>query len=396
MGVMARPWLLAATALLAAPLGCAHSARHYFGHIETQPDCREQRCAFRDLLRRLDAECPRVDERCALGDAVLGAVFGGTYRRSMADYLVYLEQTPGPRGPQFRKHAPVLMYEGENTPYLYGARDVFAVVFSERRACVTARVTTIYRNDPNPFSTVLAALGTNVDPAAPKPTERTSAAVRWLPLSGNPADTGLWVGMAPFAIDENSTVRITLEYSPPRKKGGDDKSQADLPEECVGPPASAQAGVDPAGPTSSARAEPAQPEPEYSGDFLSANGFVSDSPGGWAALSFALGASGNVRGTAVASGGSRFTVNGYAAAKFYLLRPRINVAPDAWKVRRTSLAVFAGTGIKSPFDELVFGLSIGHLVGNAGLLLGGNSIAGPREGDTGRTTCWFGGIDYSF
>jgi hypothetical protein len=347
-----------------------------------------------------------------------------------------LEQISGPRGPEFKMHNPVLMFKGENTPYLYGAREIYALVFSEKRACVSAHVTTVYRNEPNPFSAVLAALGSNIDAAAPKPTERTTARPRWYPLSGDRADTGLWLGLIRFAIEENSTVRITLEYSQPKDRNPDDKSQVELPEEClldpkVNPSAVSSTAasnatasltptgvtmiakiepsmgatavlIDPNGATTTARVDPvaattiAQKDTEYSGDFLSANGFVSNSPGGWATLSFALGASGNVEGTAVASGGSRFTVNGYATAKFYMLRPRINVAPGAWAARRTSLAIFAGTGIKSPFDELVFGLSVGHVIGNAGLLLGGNTIAAPKDSDRGRKFCWFGGIDYSF
>jgi hypothetical protein len=183
---MQRLGTLLACGLLAITLGvgCAHPAKSYFGHIEATPTCKpgENGCAdIFQMLRGLD-DCKTVGE-CKAGEDILKAVFGTTYRPSVPDYIVYFEQ--GAKGFHFVKHNPVLMWGHENTPHVYGARDVYAVVFTERRACLSAHVTTIYRNDPNPFSGVLSVLGSKADPAAAKAPERTVGQFRWYP-EGSP------------------------------------------------------------------------------------------------------------------------------------------------------------------------------------------------------------------
>jgi hypothetical protein len=64
--------------------------------------------------------------------------------------------------------------------------------------------------------------------------------------------------------------------------------------------------------------------------------------------------------------------------------------------RRASAGLFVGTGVKSPFDEMAFGVSVGHLIGNVGVLVGANSIAGAKDSTKGRKLVAFSGIDYSF
>jgi hypothetical protein len=384
--------VLGALVLAPARPGAKDAGNPYLGHINAvcapgRDECRR----VKEWLGALDRECKAAGRACAPGDALLRAVFGETYHPSFPDYVVYFQQSWAPGRRTFAQHDPVLMWKHESTPHLYGVRDVYAVVFTERRACLSAHATTTYRNDPNPLSAVLAALGSKPDAQAAKPAERTEGQFAWYPLSGDPDASELWLAIARFGVDENSTVRITVEYTQPRPKkasADSDKSKSDPPDECVIPEPDAKPGE--------AGSKGAAPRERYTGDFLATNGFFSNSPGGWATVAFGLGGSYSVRGTAVASGGSKVGLNGYAMAKLYLVRPRILASPEHSGTRRASLGVFAGTGVKSPFDELVFGLSIGHVVGNLGIVAGGNSIAAAKDSTSGRKMCGFAGIDYSF
>ena len=98
-------------------------------------------------------------------------------------------------------------------------------------------------------------------------------------------------------------------------------------------------------------------------------------------------------------------VNGYALAKVYLLRPRLKVGPRKHTQYRYSIALVAGTNVgDGTFDELIGGISVGHLIGKLGLTVAVNGVK-PKEamdgaesgGDgRGRRARLFVGLDYTF
>jgi hypothetical protein len=250
------------------------------------------------------------------------------------------------------------MWRNRNTPHLYGVRDIYAVVLTEHKACLDAFVSTEYKSEPNPFSALFKVLGAPIEPSAAKTGERQKAEFSWYPLSGNPAMPGMWLAIARAGVDVNSINRITVQ---PR-------------QEC----------------------EPGKAPTAYAGDFLAANGFFSNSPASRVSVSLALGWTTGTRDTSVSSGGSNQNLNGYALAKFFILRPELRAGPGSTG-RTPSLGVVVGTNvINSAFSELVVGLSAGHLVGNVGLVAGVNSIAGAKDSTSGRKARPFIGLDYTF
>jgi hypothetical protein len=397
----------------------------YFGHI--QPACWHDECdAVKLDLLELDT-CIQPDAPCQPAENLLIQIFGATYRPELPDFIVYFEQSE--RAGLLRGHQPVLLWKHKNTPHLFGAPFVYVIVLTEHPLCLSGHVTTVYKNEPNPLPALFAAFGSTIPQAAQKASETKAGEFVWYPLSGDRCHAAMWFAMARFVVDVNTTERITVEYSqalPNEPSTGAEKPSADRPQtdkpsavttrwadagnsrcesvpQCVGAEGDPKKG-EPAKTSGGATAHVGAPQAtgvhegelkSYSGDFLAVNGFFSNSPDAYATISIALGASFDVRHTAVESGGSKLGLNGYALVKFYARRPRVRVGPNSDGMR-FSLGAFFGTGVKSPFDELVFGLSLGHLLGNVGLVGGGNYIAAPKDAKAGRKLCGFAGIDYTF
>lgn len=382
-------------------------AHLYFGHIQAAcygPDKAtvELRCnEIRELLLKFQ-DCTEIDakDNCAAGEALLRRLFGSTYRDTLPDYIVYFDQRGG-QG-KFVIGQPVLMWKNRNTPHLYGVRDIYAIVLTEHKVCLDAFVSTDYKSEPNPFSAVFSVLGSKIEPTQPKGAERhQKAQFAWYPLSGDPAMAGLWFGIARVSVDVNTTNRITVQYHQPKPptekdkqttaKAGEEKAEkakSGGAEECSDPGVLDASGKPKLG-------ADGKPIP-YTGNVLAANGFFSNSPDSDVTVSLALGATLNTRETSLASGGSNLALNGYALAKFYLVRPELRAGPVAPGYRR-SWGVVVGTNIvHSPFDELIVGLSRGHLWGNVGVVAGMNSIAGKKDTQQGRKQRAFVGLDYSF
>jgi hypothetical protein len=388
--------LLMTLVALAGSASAQESASSYFGNIEAPcHPARGGKEVCDQLLRDLKAlaQCTNIDEPCPPAERILRALFGGTYRDVLPDFLVYFEQgTPVARGrnyedktatvTDFKAHRPVLMWRGRNTPHLYGARDLYMVVFSERPVCIQGSVTTEFKSEPNPFAFILTVLGKSFETAKAKDAERARPEFVWHPLDGDSRSSGLWWAIARADVEANSTNRATVYFQEPPKKeapSGDNKKPAAKPaarDECVVADDSKLAA--------------------YTGDYVAANAFFSNSPDSFVTVALALGITHNVRGTSLGPGGSNQSLNAHALAKFYAVRPRVNAGPRGTG-HRLSFGGVVGTNINgTAFDQILLGAAVGHIVGNVGLVIGANSIKDIPEGTDGRKWRPFFGVDYSF
>lgn len=385
---------------VSAAWGQPVDARRYFGHIEAPCHPSKGKAACDELIariRNLD-NCKTADDKCDEGKYILRALFGENYRNTLPDFLLYLDQRSRPDGEVqdlFRASKPVLMFRDQNTPHLFGVRDVYAFVFSEKKACIDGVVATEFRNEPNPFSAIFTVLGKSfTGSGAAAKDDREPINFAWYPLSGNPKAPGMWYGVARAGIDVGSTNRITVRYKQPKPKPAakDEKAaEKDKPkpqataageeDECTAPPV-------PAG----------QEAAVYAGNFLAANAFFSNSPDSQVTVALALGTTFNVKDTSVASGGSDVSYNGYALVKFYpeRFRPRLHAGPQEVGPRKSFGWVVGTNVLNDAFAEFVFGASLGHIWGNVGVTAGINSIEGKKDTDQGRKERLFLGLDYSF
>jgi hypothetical protein len=423
--------LLIAGVLNGAAFG-QRGAEYFFGHIlaPCHPGAPKKACEeLKAYIRALNS-CNTVEASCEQGERVLKALFDGTHRAALPDVLLYLDQRrmPDPNRPElepdtFKSSRPVLMFRGKNTPYVFGARDVYAFVFSEEKACLGGVVDTEFRSDPNPFTAILTVLGKSLGPAkSDSKDDRKDLSFTWHPLSGNPSKPEMWYAVARAEINVGSSNRMTIYYRQPNapKKGekpeekDDEKSGDEAKDNAGKPKPKAEAKPEPK-PKPKRRATPGdgvedecgpklveegQKGPVHTANFLAANAFFSNSSESLVALGLAIGVTFNAKNTSVASGGSDVAYNGYGLVKFYLgerFRPRLYAGPEFGKNRRASLSAVAGTNLfNDPFSELLLGVSIGHIFENVGVTIGVNSVEGKADTDQGRKERLFLGIDYSF
>jgi hypothetical protein len=408
---------------------------NYFGYLDTK--CTDKQCSgFREKLRSIGTRCTEIekDNSCGPVAEILARIFH-PYVPKLAKFVAYFDQCQETdkagkcktdKAP-VQRHGPVLLWDGKNTAHIYGARQVYAIVFADQKACLEGRVTINYKSEPNPIPVLFAAIGTKVEGAGggdAKASESKPFKFTWFPLSGTESNqTSMWVAIAGVPIEENTVNWITLLFANKKPstpaasagagagkraaKDGDKKDgdKSDGSEQL--------AGCDLEDAQAATRVLTVDgKETETAQGFAATSGFFSNSPAGRATVGIAIGQTRNVKDTTLSSGGSNAYYNAYLTVKWYVIRPRLRpiAHSDCWTpqwiapsdTRCPSLGVFFGTNVAkdSVFQQVVYGVSLGHIWDNVGLVLGKNSIAGgdisgggKQEGRTQRT---FIGIDYSF
>jgi hypothetical protein len=375
--------------------GCAHDlhvteASHHFGKIEAR--CAgetEVSCSITKDLAEIK-DCTKIDSKCCGGNHLLDHLFGDTRHAKFANFIVYFDQDPTPG--TFTYHQPVLMWNRHNTRYLYGVQEVYILLLTQYKACFTAYGTTLARYESNPFDILFTVLGKSVGTTS-KQTSLVTKPVDfvWYPLSGDADYPVMWLAIASVPVDVNTTDWITVRYTQPRVKT---EKGPDLPDECV-----------------------VERPVTYKGKFLAYNAFFSDNRESRVGVAVALG--GTLTGRQVSpDGASNPYLNGYVLAELYPirgLRPTLVSNPNdtGSAIRyRPTLGIAIGTNItNSPLNELVLGVSIGHLAGNIGVIAGLNYFVPPKPtASTAKATASaattptvrsrqhrpFVGIDYSF
>lgn len=373
-----------------------HLARNYFGHIEA-PCADKRKCdEFEALVKSatLETQCPDIDKPCGVGEDILQRIFGPTHRDTLADFIVYLDDSIicncNEKTIQFKKHSPLLMWKGGNTPHLFGVKYIYVMVLSHNKVNLgQPYVTSEFNNQTNPLIGIFTAFNApEIKGAEGKPSDSHTGTFRWWPLSGNEKDTPMWLGMAPIVVPENSINRVTVLYEqPPTKTDSATDTTLTITAQKDGTNDSVKL-------TAEKKSKPDKDAAsEYTGDFLGVTGHFTNSPASYAAASLAVGAT--------ATGGGYINGNVYVFAKFYPFgRPYLNDAPDSSKSLYSRVfGVVVGSNIPNGggkiFDETVLGISYGPLFGNVGVIVGANHLASTVGTNNGRKTSPFLGLDYT-
>lgn len=391
--------LLASFRIAFAADGSSSSASQYFGHIET-PCANDTQCKeFTDLVIRASNgdECNQIDRECGVGEAILRRIFGSTYREALPDFIVYLDDTKADGKKdgiiELKKHPPLLMWQGENTPHLLGVRAIYVVALAHHQLDLHATVTSDSQYEPNPLLGLLGSFkAPEVKGTEVKPTESKDGVFVWRRLDGEEENHGyddkavMWLGTAHITVPENTINRITVSYGP-------------LPTEDAAGTSKDATGSNKATAEknkSNTDEKTDREKEKYSGDFLAATGHFTNSPEANTAVSFALGTTFNSKNTSIASGGSNVNIDGLVFAKFYISRPYLYATPRMTRYS-PSFGIVIGTNVNGTiFNDIVVGVSVGHLVGNVGVIVGANSIAGIANTSQGRKNRAFLGMEYTF
>jgi hypothetical protein len=406
--------------------GNTNSAINYFGHIEapcvTKEKCDELKKYLNDAAK--GTECSGIDKPCDVGEKILDLLFGSTHRENLPDFIVYFDDSLDKSSGKLhiKKSRPLLMWQGKNTPHLLGVRSIYVMVFSNNKLDnIRATVTSDYQYQPNPLIGILTALKIpEIKGAEEKKSETAAGVFAWSPLSGNADDTTMWLGIARIDIAPNTINRVTVSYLQPKvkvevttTKKNDcickltkETKETASKDECVCKPAkeikeTARKDVSVSKPTEEIKTTESYDinKNKYESDFLGVTGHFSNTPANYAAVSLALGATFNTKDTAISSRGTDTNFNGFVLAKFYpypCLRPYL-YATQRWTRYKPSLGLVIGTNVNGKiFDEIVVGVSAGHLIGNIGFILGANYVAGVEGKNEGRKPYTFFGLEYTF
>lgn len=438
MAALALASILLGVSLWSSAYAAPTSSERYFGRIEAP--CRGNNCAnIRRLSLDLD-NCTTIDgvqstDQCEAGQKLLEAIFGTALRKDLPDFLVYFEQ--GKNG-EYIKHRPVLMWNNRNTPHLYGAPFLYAMVISEGRPDLTARITTVFENKANPLAAIFAATVKVIEAPAVKDPKSEEKALDWSALSGDPTQTAMWMGIARLPLSVETVNRVTiLPAKPPEFKvaveatekadkkpidrmetitdvtkdvtthAKDDKGMQRVeehvedrtttikqaPDKSEAPPGK-DAPPEVTGKVTGEFKRQALPtdlsdkgiasligEKAFKADFNAATGHFSNSSANYVGIAGAVGATFNTDGLSVSGGGNGPAANAYAVAKVYLrpwLRPRLHVFSDDSRFGqqyKPSVGLAFGTNVgEGSFDEIMVGVSIGNVLGNAGIIFGVNWV----------------------
>jgi hypothetical protein len=288
----------------------------------------ESATPIRMLLDEIHETCTKIDQACPAGAEILESLFRGAYRDDLPDFIVDLRRDE--EGGRLRARQPVLIFDRRNTPYLFGVEAVWVLVVSEAEVPIEARLTTIRHKEVNPFTGMMGVVGVSAGEAvesAESSIERNT--LRWRRLNSSPDEEPLFIGSARLPIETGVVARITL-----------------IPE-------------------------------DYDAvAFQSITAHLSNSRSSAAAFAGALGITLDTKDTLLESEGDP-AFNGYVFAKFFLpgRRPRLEVSPNRRSVYRPSIALLVGTNLTNDaFQEIVAGVSFGHLVGKSGLVVAGNWV----------------------
>ncbi len=372
-------------------------------------------------LRAVIDRCARcVDFDCPWGREVLSQVFSSR-RRELPDLILYMRRDRN----GLWSSQPVLQWEGKNTPHLFGASNVWILVFAEEKLPLEAERVTIYQQTVNPFAGLLSVIGVSAGTGQDKATDATKAEFFWAPLdaAGPPS---LYLGIARLPIGTDSVNFVTVGLKEPkvqksvpwlhgsgtvstasRRAQGADAQGAAGPGEAA--PQRTAASCPPAGEGETAsQTPPAESETLSSVKLQPANAasaHFSNSGDSWTAFSVGFAQTLGVEDTALGQGASSH-FNGYAMAKVYVRRPRIRAfQPEGVIERRSrmSLGFVLGTNLQDdPFDEFVVGFSVGNILGKSGLMVGANytPFLEKKEGETvvrfEREWRLIWGVEYSF
>lgn len=336
-----------------------------------------------DWLHCLPEICSQIDRECALGDRILTSLYG-VRRHELPNLIVFLEDHAGPSSP-FTATDPSLIWRRRSTPYLRGVDHIWVIVFSERVPAFDLQVEllTLFEKSANPFAGLFGLLKVVPATAAQEPPPAKSVEARittsgWrsLPLKGSEKD--LFVSAARLPVANESVNFLSIVQVRPRG------------EEVLLTQSLAEDGE---------VALVVRPKPAVKEDsavlqhHLVSGHFSNTSP---SRVAFSVGLAGTLNAEAT-SLKDETHFNGYALAKLYVRRPRIKAfLPDGRVGRRSrpSVGLVAGTGLDDLFEEIVVGVSIGHILGRTGVVLGANRT--PRLDDVDRKWRPWIGFDYTF
>jgi hypothetical protein len=371
--------------------------------VFTKDEVRVLRC----LLRALPAHCARLEKQCTdpwkgslngersqgnkergAGEMLARLLYGSIHNPVFPDFIAYIPNgghVPSRAGssPDVTFLRPTFLWRNESRRYIYGAQHVWILIFTETRPNdlpLEGRLTTVYARPPNPLVHLFGALGKSaaVLSDGEKSDEKTQKLeFNWVSLTGD--QNPIFLGQARATVGIDTVNRISIYSGSAQVRSEEGRKTLTVAKD-------GRLEIEPC-----PKCQPEQKESDAKGgplamDARSLHGVFSNSRADYGGVSIAAGGSWNAGGSSF--GSDDVHANAYVLGKFYLgrpLRPTLRVpASGGGLAYRPSLGIFLGTNVNGDaFQELVYGISLGHLVGRTGIALGVTSIEGRKADSSG-------------
>ncbi len=295
---------------------------------------------LRSRLIAISEQCTKLEKRCPAGDELF-ALFAGSFNlASQPIHVIYIDDNNMVR-------TNVLLHHRRVTPFLYGQRNVWLVVFAENQLDLMAELTTLWRQGKGSLSRlggIFVSEGRETVEAREAQTEETPLVLDR--LGGAAADDALYYSAGRFFLEPLGVYSTSV-----------------FPVES---PSEAKAG------------------------FVEARANFSNSMSRSLDLGLALGATLRTEevdqdildGVSV----GQANLNLYLMADIYIIKPAVlsPMVDSFWGRYRPSVGIAIGTNLKFwDAQEINIGVSLGHLVGRHGLVFGVNIIDAPDSSGEG-------------
>ena len=400
------------------------NATSYFGSLKhfNESDIAD----LESELRGLKGKCKTIEQDCAEGVNVLRLFFGDLYNATYPDVLIFVDK----ENDKLKIHQPLLLWNGKNTPYLYGVQHVWVVIFSkEELPPLQAILTSLYSKPGGPFAGLFKVFNISIE-AKEEFKEKTTDPqdVSWVALGGkemSPEDQ-MYFSFVRFAVDPVTVNRVSVVFKQREPEINETKTtttnttketkttttNTTKKTETTTTNITKKEELDRIEEKKKLKSTERITKKPSSVDFSSVHANFSNSKSSYFGVGLGIGLTYKVKSTALGENDRYTHVNAYVLSKLYLVRPKLQVGPTPGGIMKRScpwrplpwralycpsIALFAGTNIAgSIFDEIVYGLSIGHLLGKTGIMIGMNSIEPSEKSQDGQKQRLIFGVEYSF
>jgi hypothetical protein len=318
--------LLVSSTVLA---GGRMTRENFFGTIQEFDG--SQIVSLRELLMSIDAQCTRIEKKCPAAIELYGVLAGRLESASFPTHLIYIDGDG-----QVRTN--LMLHRDRVTPFLYGEENVWVLVFSEVEVELEAWLTTLWmqrKSQKSQLSETFVAPGERTLKA--REAQEAVKSIELEILNDEETDNRIWFGGARFMIEPLGAYSVSVRVQEPGHKDA-----AEFRAVTANFSNSLDRSVDLGlGLGATFDLEP--------GDFSGLDGVVV----------------------------GEANLNLYLMLDIYIIKPTLlkPIVRSPWARYRPSIGIAIGTNLQFwKAQEFNIGVSIGHIVGRHGLVIGVNII----------------------
>jgi hypothetical protein len=160
---------------------------------------------IRELLRRIDRECPKAEQKCPVGSELYRAIWNGVDHDNVPVLVVYVNA-------DLEVEANRLLWKNRVTPFVFGAQTLWVVVFSDQAGRFDVELANLWSeriDHPGGLGGVFVSSGRRT-----RENQEARSTVEALEFVSLAADHGggppLWVGRESFYLEPDTAYQVSI------------------------------------------------------------------------------------------------------------------------------------------------------------------------------------------